>query len=98
MPETFDFEAELWLYPGKAGWVFVTLPEEVADRILGTAPARRGFGSIKVEVTAGTTTWSTSIFPDSKAGSFLLPVKRAVREAEGVDVGDVVGLTLTPLL
>lgn len=22
----FEFDAELWLYPGKGGWHFVTLP------------------------------------------------------------------------
>jgi hypothetical protein len=30
----------------------------------------------------------TSLFPDSKAGTYLLPVKRAVRDAEHLDAGD----------
>ncbi|APG88920.1 hypothetical protein SAMCCGM7_pC1736 (plasmid) [Sinorhizobium americanum CCGM7] len=29
----FEFDAELWLYPGKGGWHFVTLPVEVARQI-----------------------------------------------------------------
>ena len=49
----------------------------------------RGFGSVRVEVTLGETTWRTSVFPEAASGCFVLPVKKAVRRAEGVDPGDV---------
>jgi hypothetical protein len=39
----------------------------------------------------GTTSWTTSIFPGSGGGPYVLPVKRAVRRAEDLDVGDVAG-------
>ena len=45
-----------------------------------------GFGSLRVEVTIGATRWQTSIFPDNKRGTCVLPVKKAVRQAE--DLGD----------
>jgi len=35
-------------------------------------------------------TWSTSVFPDASSGSYLLPVKAAVRRTEGIDHGDLV--------
>jgi hypothetical protein len=47
----------------------------------------RGFGSLRVEVRIGATTWRTSIFPSSSAGTFVLPVKKAVRRAQGLEVG-----------
>ena len=45
-------------------------------------------------MTVGTTTWSTSISPDTKAGSFVLPVKEAVRTAEALADGDPVMVEL----
>ncbi|WP_257792107.1 DUF1905 domain-containing protein [Marisediminicola antarctica] len=54
---------------------------------------RPGFGSIRVSVTLGGSTWLTSIFPDSKSGTFLLPVKGSIRARERVAPGDVVGVS-----
>lgn len=57
-------------------------------------PPRPGFGSIRVKVTLGASTWATSIFPESKSGCYVLPVKKAVRASEGVEVGDAVEVTI----
>ncbi len=95
---SYRFVAELWRYPGDAGWHFVTLPPAVADEIdLLAATARRGFGSVRVQVTVGATTWQTSVFPDKASASFLLPVKKAVRSAEGLDDGRPVSVALVVL-
>jgi hypothetical protein len=85
----FEFVAALWRYPGADGWHFVSLPARVNADITGiTAGTRRGFGSVCVAVTVGATSWQTSIFPDSKTGTYLLPVKKAVRVAEHLEAGD----------
>ena len=91
----YRFTAELWLHAGEAAWYFVTLPIDVADEIDDmTVGATRGFGSVRVRVTVGSTTWATSIFPSKQAESFLLPVKKAVRTAERIDEGDQVEIDL----
>ena len=59
-----------------------------------SAGSRRGFGSFRVRVTVGATTWTTSIFPDSVRGTYLLPIKRAVRTAENLDMGDTTTVTV----
>ncbi len=88
------FSAELWEHSGEGGWHFLTLPPEVGDdlREEPTGP-RRGFGSLRVRVTVGASAWDTSIFP-SKDGSYVLPVKAAVRRAEDLAEGDVVEVEL----
>jgi hypothetical protein len=64
------------------------VPAEVSDDIAQvTAGARHGFGSVRVVATIGATTWQTSVFPDSKSGTYLLPVKKPVRVAEGLSSG-----------
>ncbi len=95
---TYTFTTPLWEWDGKATWVFVSLPVEASDAIDSVLrPPKPGFGSIRVEVTIGSTTWRTSVFPDSKAGVYILPVKKAVREAEGVEIGDRVEVTVETL-
>jgi hypothetical protein len=88
---TFEFAASLWRYPGADGWHFVSVPPEISADITDIAAGiRRGFGSVRIAVTVGATSWRTSIFPDSKSGTYLLPVKRAVRVAERLEAGDEV--------
>ena len=88
---TFEFTAPLWRYPGEGGWHFVSLLPEIGDDITEvTAGIRAGFGSVRVAATVGTTSWRTSIFPDSKTGTYLLPVKKEVRDAEKLETGDEV--------
>jgi hypothetical protein len=83
------------MWTGDAAWHFVTVPAEVSDEIEAvTADERRGFGSVRVAVTVGATTWSTSLFPDSKLEAYVLPVKKAVRRLEGLEDGDVLDVTL----
>ena len=91
----FVFESEVWLYQGADPWHFVSLPSDLADEIREiTAGKARGFGSVRVSVTIGDTTWRTSVFPDKNLGTFLLPVKREVRVAEKIGEGDPVSVTL----
>jgi hypothetical protein len=87
-PSTFVFTSEVWEHDGDAAWHFVSLPPDVADDIEAAFGHRAaGFGSIRVEVTVGATTWQTSLFPDNKRATYLLPVKKPVRAAEGLVAG-----------
>ena len=89
------FDAELWLWDARRAdaWTFVSLPTSESEEIRDLAGGlRRGFGSLRVRATIGTSTWTTSIFPD-KAG-YVLPVKRPVRVAQALDVGDTTTVTV----
>ncbi len=90
------FSAELWLWDARwtETWTFVSLPASESEEIRDLAGGlRRGFGSVRVRATIGNSTWTTSIFPASQAG-YVLPVKRPVRVAESLDVGDMVTVTV----
>ena len=92
------FTAELWEHDGPGAWHFVSLPEDDADEIDAVHGGRaRGFGSQRVEVTIGATTWRTSVFPDTTRGTYVLPVKKPVRLAEGLSAGELVEVSLTVL-
>ena len=89
------FDAELWLTEGDGGWHFITLPTDLAEDVRDHSEGRTaGFGSVPVKATIGATSWSTSIFPDKRRNSFVLPVKKAVRKAERLEAGDVTEVQL----
>ncbi|WP_338061710.1 DUF1905 domain-containing protein [Sphingorhabdus pulchriflava] len=98
--ETITITAELWIWTSAeapANWYFLTIDGETAEAIRTTAlmrrlegGQRRGWGSIRVMATIGDTNWQTSVFPSKESGGYLLPVKAAVRKAEGLTAGDAV--------
>ncbi|MEZ5251296.1 MAG: DUF1905 domain-containing protein [Ilumatobacteraceae bacterium] len=45
-------------------------------------------------MTIGSSTWNTSLFPDSKSASYVLPVKKPVRTAEQIRAGDQVDVSI----
>jgi hypothetical protein len=94
-PVRIVFDAELWLWDARRAdaWTFVSLPASESEEIRDLAGGlRRGFGSLRVRATIGGSTWTTSIFP-GKAG-YVLPVKRPVRVAEALEVGDTATVTV----
>lgn len=98
VPEiSYALKAKVWLHDAMPGsWHFVTLPKRQAKeiRMLVGGVTGRGWGSVRVRVTVGSTTWATSIFPDKKAGSFVLPIKAEVRKAEGIEEGQTIAFAL----
>lgn len=91
----FSLKSKVWLYPGMAGWQFVTIPKKQSKVINETyGEMKRGWGSLPVAVTIGATKWKTSIFPDKKIGAYLLPLKAEVRKKENIKVGDELTLVL----
>src|SRR5262249_57238917 len=93
------FDAELWTWDARRAdsWTFVSLPADASEEIRDLAAgSRRGFGSLRVRVTVGGSTWTTSIFPSSGSGSgiYVLPIKRPVRKAEALDAGDIATVTV----
>jgi hypothetical protein len=95
----WPFEAELWAWQGPASWVFLSLPQAYADTVkraclLGSTGPKRGWKLVPVLVEVGETRWETSLFPDRESGSYILPVKAAMRRKLGVSVGDRISLCL----
>lgn len=92
---TYSFKTRVWRYEAIGGWYFVTLPEDESDVIKDLhGRGRRGFGSVRVEVTVGGSTWKTSIFPDKKAGAYILPLKAEIRRKEMINDHDLISITV----
>jgi hypothetical protein len=89
---SYDFVSPLWRWDAKdearsGAWFFVSLPFDAADEIEAIAGPGKGFGSVRVEVTIGGSTWRTSVFPSGERRTYVLPIKKTVRIAEGLVEG-----------
>ncbi len=93
----YTFTAKIWLYPGaSANWHFVTVPKKESQEIKERyGPLAKGWGSFPVEVQIGKSVWKTSIFPDSKSKTYILPLKLAIRNKEELLEGDDVTIKFT---
>lgn len=88
MKMNFAFHSLVWRSPGPHGWHFVTLPKDMAGEIRFFARKSIGFGTIRVDIRLGSSTWQSSLFPDKKSDSYLLPINSAIRIREGIEHGD----------
>ena len=88
-----EFSGELWYWRGPSPYHFITVPDdESAELQAASALVTYGWGMIPVAARIGGTGWTTSLFP--KDGGYVVPVKDLVRNAEGLEVGDVVTVRL----
>ena len=89
-----EFEGEIWYWRGPSPYHFVTVPEDGSAQLRAVSrEVTYGWGMIPVRVRIGRTEWNTALFP--KDGRYVVPIKDAVRKAEGLAEGDEPTLELT---
>lgn len=89
MQVSVEFAAELIEWRGPAPFYFAPLTEDAVRQVRETAGlASYGWGVVPVAVTIGATEFTTSLLP--RQGGYLLPIKDAVRKAEGIRLGDTI--------
>ena len=93
----FDGDVFQWDARTDAAWYFTALPVELAALIREIPRPYRGFGSVRVRARVGGSEWTTSIFPDAHDGTYVLPLKKAVRTAESLVDGGPVSVRLEVL-
>ena len=92
----FDGEIFRWDARENAAWFFTAVPPELSEEIREIPRTYRGFGSVRVRARIGGSEWSTSVFPSSD-GSYVLPLKKKVRDAEVLVDGGPVSVRLEVL-
>jgi hypothetical protein len=81
----FSFSSEVFKYSTeKASWYFAKLPIDIAKTIKSYKKSKLGFGSMRVMAIINQIQWKTSIFPESKSGSYLLPLKAEIRNKNNI--------------
>lgn len=88
-----DFSGTIIHWRGPAPFHFVTVPDEQSAAIEAVSSlVTYGWGAIPVKARIGRTDFKTSLFP--KGDLYLVPIKAAVRQAQGLVLGDEVKVNL----
>jgi len=87
-----EFAGPLVEWRGPAPYHFVVLPDDAADLVDEVKAEVAYWGVVPVTATIGDTDFTTSMFP--REDTWFLPVKDAVRRAEGIELDDVVEVRL----
>ena len=89
----FRFRGEIWYWRGPSPFHFVTVTADESAVIAELAPGvSYGWGMIPVLVRIGRSETTTSLWP--KDGGYIVPLKKSLRESEGLELGDTVAVTL----
>jgi len=89
-----SFQTTIIEWRGPAPFFFAPVPAAQAAEVERIKrQASYGWGVIPVEAEIGGVTFTTSLFP--RDGTYLLPIKLAVRRHTGITVGDAIAVEMT---
>ena len=92
----YSFSGKLWKFQTKGSWFFVSLPKTLSKKIRDLHyVSEEGWGRLKTSARIKNTEWSTSIWYDTKIGTYIIPVKAAVRKSESLSEDKLVKIYLT---
>ena len=86
------FAAEVIEWRGPAPFYYAAMPAGDAADLKEEARGLEYWGQVAVTASIGVTTFETAVFP--KDGTYLVPLRAAVRRAERIEPGDVVEVVL----
>jgi len=90
----FRFDAEIIHWRGPSPFFFAPAPADQVEALRQAARlATYGWGVVPVEAAIDGVTFRTSLFP--KDGTYLVPIKDAVRRETNVTAGDTISVELT---
>lgn len=87
-----EFSGQVVEWRGPAPYVFVPLPPDAADLVDEVKADVVYWGVVPVRAWIGGTGFTTAMFP--REDTWFLPLKAAVRRAQGVALGDVVDVRM----
>ncbi|HXQ12623.1 MAG TPA: DUF1905 domain-containing protein [Caulobacteraceae bacterium] len=89
-----SFEASVIYWRGPAPFFYAPIPAEHVEEVRRAARiATYGWGCVPVEAEVGGVAFTTALFP--KDGTYLLPLKVAVRRKANITAGDLIVADMT---
>jgi hypothetical protein len=88
------FEATVIYWRGPSPFFYAPIPDEHIEEVRAAARiATYGWGCVPVEAEVGGVAFTTALFP--KDGTYLLPLKVAVRRKINITAGDAITAEMT---
>lgn len=89
-----EFSGPVFEWRGPAPYHFVRMPPDDSADLKEAAAGLQYWGCLPARVRIGETRFTTALIP--REGCFFVPIKDAVRRAEGLVLGDVVDVWVAP--
>ena len=91
----YEFAGKPWQYQGKGAWHFISLPLDFAKEIRDNLKwQEEGWGRMKAKAKIGNSEWETAIWFDTKANTYLMPLKADIRKKEKIEVGKKINVVV----
>lgn len=83
----YSFSAKPWQYKGKGAWYCVPFPQKTTKETRNSFKCQeQGGEQLKATVQTGNCEWKTAIRFDTKADTYLLPLKSEVRKKQNIGI------------
>lgn len=102
--KTFRFKSKIIVWNAgnqerkddSSSWRFARVPENISAKIkeMQKGRLRRGWGAIYANAKIKKTEWKTSIFPDRRSATYILPLKKQIRYEENLYDGIDTNITI----
>ena len=91
----YSFTSSMWQDSSSGGWYFISLPKDISKEIRENLKwQEEGWGRMKVMACIHGITWDTAIWYDTKANTYLLPVKADIRKKGDLKVNEYMDVIL----
>lgn len=84
--------AEVIEWRGPSPYFYLPMSDDDSADFKMDAAGLEYWGQVAVQVVIGDTTFATAVFP--KDGRYLVPLRAAIRKAEGIELGTPVSATV----
>ena len=91
----YQFSAKLWKHNSEGGWYFITMPKNFSQEIRSNLQwQEEGWGRMKAIAIIKDLKWDTSIWFDTKAKNYVLPVKSEIRKKLSIKESDLLTISI----
>ena len=91
----YEYSGKLWKHNAEGGWHFVSLPKTLSKEIREHLQwQEEGWGRLKVLAQIAEIQWDTAIWFDTKAGTYILPIKSEIRKKRKLKIDETIEITL----
>jgi len=91
----YSFSTKMWKHAPTGGWYFVSLPKAISKEIRENLKwQEEGWGRMKAIAQYEEHTWETAIWFDTKADTYLLPIKAEIRKKSNLEINTSIQMNI----
>ncbi|WP_422860009.1 DUF1905 domain-containing protein [Flagellimonas sp. S174] len=91
----YQFKTKMWRHNAPGGWHFVSIPKDISKEIRKNLQwQEEGWGRMKAIARIDHVQWDTAIWFDSKADTYILPIKAEIRKKTKLEMDQKLSMAI----